>query len=93
MDIAIFGHRRQEAGNSLFISMLLGTKIFIHNHSVLLPYLEQHGFHFYTLADIGSPGWTSPLNKEQREVNKSAALAYFDRVRIDQAYKNLAKNV
>jgi hypothetical protein len=93
MDIAIFGHRRQEAGNSLFISMLLGTKIFIHNHSVLLPYLEQHGFHFYTLADIGSPGWANPLNKEQREVNKSAALAYFDQVRIEQAYKNLAKNV
>lgn len=93
MDIAIFGHRRQEAGNSLFISMLLGTKIFIHYESVLLPYLKQHGFHFYTLADIGSPGWTTPLSKEQREKNKNAALAYFDQGRIAQAYKNLAKNI
>lgn len=92
MDIAIFGHRRQEAGNSLFISMLLGTKIFIHNDSVLLPYLKQHGFHFYTLADIGSSGWTNPLSKEQREKNKIGALAYFDQARIKQAYKNLTKN-
>lgn len=92
MDIAIFGHRRQEAGNSLFISMLLGTKVFILNDSVLLPYLEQHGFHFYTLADIGSQGWTHPLSKAQREDNKIRALAYFDQARIELAYKNLAKN-
>lgn len=92
MNIAVFGHRRQEAGNSLFISMLLGTKIFIHDDSVLLPYLEQHGFHFCTLSAIGTEGWMQPLSKEQREENKAGALAYFDGERIERAYENLAKN-
>ena len=91
MNIAVFGHRRQEAGNSLFISMLLGTKIFIHNDSVLLPYLKQHGFHFSTLAEVGTPGWTRPLSEAQKLKNKEGALAYFDQKRIEQAYQNLAK--
>lgn len=89
MDIAIFGHRRQEAGNSLFISMLLGTKVFVHPDSVLIPYLEQHGFHFATLDTLSSDDWTTALSEEQKEHNKAAALAYFDPKRIEAAYQTL----
>jgi len=89
MDIAIFGHRRQEAGNSLFISMLLGTKIFVHPKSVLIPYLEQHGFTFFTLDDLSGEKWTAPLSEAQKQANKQAALAYFDQKRIDRAYQTL----
>jgi len=93
IDVAIFGHVRQEAGNSLFISMLLGTKIFVNNNSVLLPYLRANGFHFYTLNEVGQPGWLEPLSAEQRTENKSAALAYFNPERIQIGYRKLAEQI
>ncbi|MEY2964167.1 MAG: hypothetical protein RL754_1428 [Bacteroidota bacterium] len=89
MDIACFGHRRQEAGNSLFISLLMGTKVFIHPESVLLPYLKQEGFYFYTYDDIGTPGWEEPLSEAEVVVNKKAALNYFSESRIEKAYQLL----
>ena len=91
MDLAIFGHVRQEAGNSLFISMLLGTKVFVNDKSVLLPYLSANGFHFFTLNDIGQTGWMDPLSAKQRAENKAAALAYFNPERIQKAYLKLAQ--
>jgi len=89
MNIAIFGHVRQEAGNSIFISMLLGTKVFIHPNSLLIPYLKRHQFIYFTLNDIGTEDWKSSLTDQEKETNRNAALVYFNEVRINQGYESL----
>ena len=89
MNIAIFGHVRQEAGNSIFISMLLGTKVFIHPNSLLIPYLKRNQFIYFTLNDIGTKDWKSSLTDHEKETNRNAALVYFNEVRINQGYESL----
>lgn len=86
IDIAVFGHVRQEAGNTLFISLLAGTKVFVHPKSVLIPYLKSQGFLYFTTDILGSDNWLKPLSEADKAHNKKQALAHFAEEKIEQAY-------
>ena len=84
--IAIFGHRRQEAGNTLFIALMSGTKVFLHPESVLLPFLQKEGYTFFTWADLGKENWLSPLSEEALKMNYELACGQFSEQRISENY-------
>lgn len=89
IDIAIFGHRRQEAGNALFILFITGSKIFLNPKSVLIPFLKSEGYVFYTWDDIGSEGWLEPLSKSDRDNNSSLGKRQFSQERVWENYHNV----
>ncbi len=86
---AIFGHRRQEAGNTLFIALMSGTKIFLHPQSVLLPFLKDQGYHFYTWTDLSAKALSTPLTKEERSKNYELACIQFSEETIAENYKRI----
>lgn len=88
-DIAIMGHRRQEAGNTLFILLMSGAKVFMHPNSVLLTFLKQEGYHFYTWNDIGGDHWMDPLTDVEKEVNFKLADQQFSEQRILENYHRI----
>jgi hypothetical protein len=88
-DYAIFGHRRQEAGNTLFIALMTGTKIFLHPESVLLPFLKEQGYHFCTWANLSAKALSTPLTKEERERNYELACIQFSEETIAENYKRI----
>ncbi len=88
-DLVIFGHRRQEAGNSLFISFMAGAKVFLHPESVLIPFLKEKGYAFYTWNDIGSQGWHDPLTDQEKETNLQRSSIQFSEDRIKENYTRI----
>jgi hypothetical protein len=86
---AIFGHRRQEAGNTLFIALMTGTKIFLHPESVLVPFLKAQGYHFFTWDDLSAEALSTPLSKEERAKNYELACIQFSEETIAENYKRI----
>ena len=86
---AIFGHRRQEAGNTLFIALMTGTKIFLHPESVLLPFLKAQGYHFFTWDNLSADALSTPLSKEERTKNYELACIQFSEETIAENYKRI----
>jgi hypothetical protein len=86
---AIFGHRRQEAGNTLFISLMSGTKVFLHPESVLLPYLIEQGYDFFTWQELSAEALTNPLTAEGKSKNYELAISQFSEQTIAENYQRL----
>ncbi|MEC8459017.1 MAG: hypothetical protein VXY91_06385 [Bacteroidota bacterium] len=87
----IFGHRRQEAGNTLFIALMSGTKVFLHPESVLLPFLKEQGYHFFTWNDLSKESLAAPLSKTERKNNYSLACRQFSEQTITENYQRILK--
>jgi hypothetical protein len=88
---AIFGHRRQEAGNTLFIALMSGTKVFLHPESVLLPFLEEQGYYFFTWNDLSKEALATPLSKTERTKNYSLACSQFSEQTIAENYQRILR--
>lgn len=90
VQVGIFGHRRQEAGNNIYILLALGVKIFLRSQNNLLRYLRDQGYHVFEFeADLHSIQDLDPLPIGQQEHNRRLALAEFSPDRIDQVYNSL----
>lgn len=89
IDIAILGHRRQEAGNTLFILFMSGTKVFVHPQSVLIPFLIEEGYVFFTWNDLGLNGWMDGLSEEEKRRNFALADRQFSEERIAENYRRI----
>ena len=90
--IAVFGHRRQEAGNTLFIALMSGTKIFLHPESVLLPFLQEQGYLFYTWDDMSVEALGTPLKDAERLINYKLACIQFSEDTIAENYNRILNN-
>lgn len=88
-EYAVFGHRRQEAGNTLFIALMSGTKVFLHPESVLLPFLNEQGYHFFTWQDISAEGLTNPLTAKEKSENYKLATNQFSEQTIAENYQRI----
>lgn len=86
---AIFGHRRQEAGNTLFVALMSGTKVFLHPESVLLPYLLKQGYHFFTWQDLSAEALSMPLTTEEKSKNYQLATSQFAEETIAENYQRI----
>ena len=86
---ALFGHRRQEAGNTLFIALMSGTKVFLHPESVLLPFLEEQGYCFFTWNDLSAAALSTPLSKKERAKNYTLACSQFSEQTIAENYQRI----
>lgn len=84
--VAVFGHRRQEAGNTLFIALMSGTKVFMHPNSVLLPFLKEKGYAFWTLNELDRNTLLTPLTEEERSRNFKLASLQFSEETIGNHY-------
>ena len=88
---AIFGHRRQEAGNTLFIALMSGTKVFLHPESVLLPFLKEQGYYFFTWNDLSRKTLGTPLTLKERTKNYSLACSQFSEQTIAENYQRILR--
>jgi len=88
-EYAIFGHRRQEAGNTLFIALMSGTKVFLHPESVLLPFLKEKGYHFFTWQDLSAKELSNPLSIKEKFKNYELAIDQFSEQTIAENYQRI----
>jgi hypothetical protein len=76
--VAIFGHRRQEAGANIFAMILNGSKVFLRNDNSVLSWLKLRGFICFSFEDdLNSIKDLSPLDQESISKNKALYSNYF----------------
>lgn len=88
--VAIFGHRRQEAGANIFAMILFGAKVFLRNDNNVLKWLKDRGFVCFSFEDdLNSPKDLEPLCEESINLNKSLYTKYFSKEAESEIFKNL----
>jgi hypothetical protein len=91
VNILLLGHKRQEAGNTLFLSFILGTKVILHPESVLVPYLDEKGYVYFTWDHLLTREWSTSLDTKAIEINKKLALEQFSEERFAKQYQDLLR--
>ena len=90
--IAIMGHRRQEAGGNINFLLRNGKKVFLREDNNLLRYYRDLGCFVYSFEkDLNSRDDLRPLAKEQQEVNKRIMSERISSEKIDDMMLNLFK--
>lgn len=90
IEVAIFGHRRQEGGANIFFLLATGCKIFLRKESNLFKYLKDRGYHIYDFDnDLNSIDDLQPLAMELFLQNKHLVIEEFSLENVDSTYQNL----
>ena len=69
-----------------------GTKIFLHPESVLLPFLQEQGYLFYTWDDMSVEALGTPLKDAERQINYKLACIQFSEKIIAKNYHRILDN-
>src|SRR5690606_12945719 len=85
--VAIFGHRRQEAGNNIFFLLGMGTKIFLRPENNLLHYLKKRGFLIYNYYSLKSLSDLVELTPAEKAHNLELLKIEFNQEKIEETYK------
>lgn len=90
---AIFGHRRQAAGNNIYYLLAAGTKIFLRRDNSLLKYCREKGYHVFELEkDLNGIDDLSGLDRVSQVQNRKLVEEEFSQNVINETYMNLLKN-
>lgn len=86
--IAIYGHRRQEAGGNILMSLSIGVKVFLRKDNNLLAYFKNKGYHIYEFeTDLNSEIDLQPLDERKARRNLELIKLDFSDESIDEIYK------
>ncbi|TDN82186.1 4-alpha-L-fucosyltransferase (glycosyl transferase family 56) [Salegentibacter sp. 24] len=91
IDIAFFGHRRQEAGGNLTFLIAAGTKIYLRNDNNLLAYYNNLGIKIFSFEDDFN-GDLSPLSLEFKQRNYALIMSKFNEDSVLNMYEKLIIN-
>ena len=87
--VAIYGHLRQQASDSIHMSLLRGNKVFMYSESVGYQYYKQTGFYIYNIEnDLTAENIADLLDEEQIAHNRKLVL---DTVSIEGVTKRVDK--
>ena len=91
--VAIFGHRRQEAGANIFAMLLFGAKVFLRNDNNMLNWLKKRGFVCFSFEnDLNFVDDLTPLDYESILLNQTLYKKYFSKEVEIRVFKNLINN-
>lgn len=86
--VAIFGHRRQEAGGNVFMLLALGARIFLREDNTMLKWLTGHGFLVYSFEnDLKTNADLMPLTVAEMKHNHETFLKVFS---TEKEYQSMA---
>jgi hypothetical protein len=85
--IAIFAHRRQEAGNNIFFMLGIGAKVFLRKENNIYSYLTDKGYKVFDYDQINSIEDFEELSKAEKLINYNLLLEEFSESQILKAYK------
>ncbi len=87
---AIFGHRRQEAGNNIYFLLANGTKVFLRKQNNLLSHLKDKGYTVFEFEEdlLHFPA-ISLLEEKDRIRNLALVKEEFSEEAIADTYENL----
>ena len=89
--VSVFGHIRQQASDSIHMSLLRGNKVFLYKDSVGYQYYKQKGFYVYTIEeDLTSANIQELLTPEQIQHNIDLVL---QTVSEEEVTKRVAKTL
>ncbi len=92
VDIAFFGHRRQEAGGNILFLLASGVKIFLRKSNNLFMFFKDLGITIYNFEeDFKNCTDLAPLAENLQITNRRIILREFSEGNIDLMYKNLLK--
>lgn len=89
--VAIYGHLRQQASDSIHMSLLRGNKVFMYRDSIGYQYYKQAGFYIYNIEnDLTSESIAELLTNEQIAHNRRLVL---ETVSIEEVTKRVDKSL
>lgn len=92
IEVAIFGHRRQEAAANIFFLLSSGAKVFLRKQNNLLRFFRELGIEIYEIEEDLDPFINfKALDKKNQIKNRELILKIFSQDRIDETYKSLIK--
>lgn len=90
VDVAIFGHRRQEAGGNILYLIGCGAKIFLREDNSLLKYFKNLGISIFSFEnDIDDKRDFAPLTLAQKKENRSIISKNFSGQAVDDMFRKL----
>lgn len=82
VDIAVFGHRRQEASGNIIQMLKNGVKVFLRNDNNLLDFYRKQGYIIFSFEDdLKNMKSLESLSIEEKEYNRNCYLSnivYYD---------------
>lgn len=88
--VAVFGHRRQEAGGNVFMLLALGAKIFLREDNSMLNWLKDQGFIVFSFEkDLKGSASLSPMSWKDMENNHNVFLRVFGEAAENESMRNL----
>lgn len=95
VDIAIFGHNRQEAAGNLNFLLTAGVKVFLKEKNNLLQFYHEIGVKVYSFENDFKNDFKNdftPLNLKTQEKNRTTLLNYYSEKNLNKIYLNLFNN-
>ena len=89
--VAIYGHLRQQASDSIHMSLLRGNKVFMYRDSVGYQYYKRAGFYIYDVeSDLTAENIAELLTEEQIAHNRKLVL---ETVSVEEVTKRVDKSL
>ena len=90
VNVAFFGHRRQEAAFNILFLIASGAQIFLRRDNNLLKLLKDLGVCVFVFEDdLCSPKSLEPLEEDIQKSNRVKILDQFSKEKFAEAYRNL----
>lgn len=90
VDIAFFGHRRQQGGFNIFQLLVNGTKVYLREENNLSGYFRDNGVKIGIFNENITEGdLVNDLSIEDRQSNRKIILELFSGSEVDRMYENL----
>ncbi len=90
VDIAFFGHRRQQAGFNILQLLTMGTKVYLRKENNLSEYFKSINVKIGIFeSKISVCDLKNDLTLDEKKENRKIILDLFSSNQIDQLYKNL----
>ncbi|MCH4823799.1 hypothetical protein ML462_11520 [Gramella lutea] len=90
VDVAFFGHRRQEAGNNINYLLNNGVKVYLREDNNLLKFYKNIGVYIFSFEkDLKKGQIFSTLSHEKQQHNHDIVSSYFSDEVINGWYKDL----
>ena len=90
VDVAFFGHRRQQGGFNIFQLLTMGTKVYLRKENNLSLYFEEKGIKIGVFDENIKPeNLENDLTPEEKKRNRDIILQLFSESEVDKMYGNL----
>lgn len=93
VDVAFFGHRRQEAGGNINYLLAMGTKIFLRKSNNLVSFYRDIGIIVFTIEDdFLNQDDLKPLSLEIQKSNREIIMKELSESKVQEMYRNLIRD-